>query len=85
MSRFILSMIKALVGEGMRRRERDRELSVVGKGRGQEQVRVGRNRHTKMEGVSLGSGERICERGRGHTCFAVNISLSHTFTSGCPA
>lgn len=49
MSRLILSMNKALVGEGMRRTERDRELSVVDKSRGKEQESERRNRDTVME------------------------------------
>lgn len=49
-------------------------------GRGQEQGQEGRNRDTKMEGVSLGSEERICEGGRGHSGFAVDICWSHTLS-----
>lgn len=40
MSRLILPMIKALVGEGMRRTERDQELSLGDKGK--QRARAGK-------------------------------------------
>lgn len=70
LSHLILSMIKALVGEEMRRAEREREFIKVGTG--QEQGREGRNRDTKIEGVRV-MGE--CKRGSGHACFAL---VSHS-------
>lgn len=80
LSHLILSTIKALVGQGMRRTERERE-GWTKVGQGQEQGTEGSTRDSKMEGVSLGRDERICERGRGHACFAVDIFWSCTLSS----
>lgn len=67
----ILSMIKAHAGEGMRRTERERELSMVNKGRK-------RTRPEEKKGRNTMKGGRLKIRGYvkvgGRTCFAVDIS-----------
>ncbi len=85
LSRLILSMIKALVGEGMRRAERERELTKVG--RGQEQGIEGRNTDTKIEGVRRVTREYVREAEVTHALLSISsgLALSRPYISRCLA